>query len=283
MSASGSSWPCSAWWPSWDTRPYRKVTAGLNEYATVSNNALSVETIDRQVVGLRRNTYVYYDSGSAASLKRAHDLIGLLQAGLDATIQQTRNAERQAKLRSMRALIDEYATGVDAVVEKRAKREKLVRERRMDVSGAAARKNLTAIIASAMKDDDNEAAALAGQTQESLMLARASGAIRYLAGPSEALKTETEKSVVGSLHRKGESPGAAIGQSGTQALGPSRPEKLAPRLCFGVLAPWPRRPWRSDELVFKTLTEKGLELSKLAAETVAFAAGQPETDQDRHR
>ena len=256
----------------------QKGTAGLNEYATVSNNALSVETIDRQVVGLRRNTYVYYDSGSATSLKRAHDLIGLLQAGLDATIQQTRNAERQAKLRSMRALIDEYATGVDAVVEKRAKREKLVRER-MDVSGAAARKNLTAIIASAMKDGDNEAAALAGQTQESLMLARL-GAIRYLAGPSEALKTETEKRV-GSFIEKAKALAQRLDNPERKRLA-IEAEKLA-RDYVSAFSAMAQTALEVDELVFKTLTEKGLELSKLAAETVALQQAnlkQTKTDTD---
>ena len=243
----------------------QKGTAGLNEYAAVSNNALSVETIDRQVVGLRRNTYVYYDSGSATNLKRAHDLIGLLQAGLDATIQQTRNAERQAKLRSMRALIDEYATGVDTVVEKRAKREKLVRER-MDVSGAAARKNLTAIIASAMKDGDDEAAALAGQTQESLMLARL-GAIRYLAGPSEALKTETEKRVA-SFIEKAKALAQRLNDPERKRLA-TEAEKLA-RDYVSAFSAMAQTALEVDELVFKTLTEKGLDLSKLAAETVAL-------------
>ena len=238
--------------------------SGLDHYSKVSDNALAVATVERQVVGLRRNTYIYYDKGAEASLTRARELIGQLRAEIDATVARTSDPVRKANLERMKEQVGAYAKGVEDVVVKRTQREKLVNEK-MNVAGAAARKDLSAIIASAMKDGDNEAAAIAGMTQEKLMLARL-GAIRYLATPSEALKTETEQRGQG-IHQRRRSPGGATAKSRTQATG-NGSRKARPKEYVAAFSEMAQLALDADKLLFGTLTEIGTELSKLSAETL---------------
>ena len=66
------------------------VISGLQrDYVAYAENALLVQQIDRNLVELRRNTYIYLTSGSLPEFKRAEELVGLIKtefAGLDQTL-----------------------------------------------------------------------------------------------------------------------------------------------------------------------------------------------------
>ena len=241
----------------------QKGTAGLNEYATVSNNALSVETIDREIVGLRRNVYIFFFTGEARNLNRARELVDALRSRVDALAERTRDPERLQNLRRIKGLIDEYDKGINQVAEKRAQREKLVQER-MNVSGAAARKDLSSIIDSAIKDGDDEAAALAGRTQEKLMLARLS-AIRYLAIPSTELKATTEKRV-NTFIQEIEALAQRLQNPERKRLA-QEAKKLA-RDYVAAFSAMAQLALEAHDFVFKTMADQGSEMSKLVAATV---------------
>ncbi|WP_316977808.1 bacteriohemerythrin [Shumkonia mesophila] len=238
-------------------------TNALDDYAKVSGNALAVAVAERNVVGLRRNAYVYYDKGSETELKRARELVGLLRDELDDGIKNARDAERNANLKKMRALVDDYGKAFEEVVVKRAQREKLVTEG-MEVTGPAASKNISAIIASAIKDGDNEAAAMAGLTQEKLMMARLSAA-RYLASPSEKLKTETGERVA-AFRREVALLAERLEHAERKRLAMESEDLTGQYVAafeqMSVLA------LDLDRLVFETLAMAGGDMAKLAAATV---------------
>jgi methyl-accepting chemotaxis protein len=157
----------------------------MDRYGTISNNTVSGVAIERNFVGLRRNVIVYTTSGSERALARVRDLAAALQKDMAALIDALIVAERKAGLKAIEPLIGQYVARVEDAVKLRTAREKAVAER-MNVFGAKARVDLSEIIKVTMADGDKDAAAVAGQVQEALMLARLN-AQRFLIQPDQKL------------------------------------------------------------------------------------------------
>jgi len=156
---------------------------GFRNYADVSENALKVVYVERDVAEMRRNVLVFAATGNDAAEKRAQEIMATLGDDIQAVLESTDDPQRRRNLQRMHELFEQYRAGFDRVLPLRHLRERLIREG-MDVIGKQTRENLSQVIRTAMVDEDLEAAAYAGIAQESLMLARLN-ANRYIAQPSE--------------------------------------------------------------------------------------------------
>ncbi|MBI3444279.1 MAG: bacteriohemerythrin [Magnetospirillum sp.] len=162
----------------------------IDSYASVADNAQRVLRIKGSFAETRRNVVVYTERDDPKALEKVRNIQGALRRDLMESVAATTNPTRKANLTKMQAQFDAYMSAFDKVAVLRAAKEELV-EKRMNVIGAAARKDLSSVMQSAMNDGDFEAAALTGLAQEALMLARLN-AVKFLADPSDALTKESE-------------------------------------------------------------------------------------------
>ncbi|HYH37130.1 MAG TPA: methyl-accepting chemotaxis protein [Azospirillum sp.] len=163
---------------------------GFDRYAAIADNSARVLEIAVDVGQMRRNVVAYSLSGDPAAAQQVQEVQGRLRGALRTAVDATSNAERRRGLERMTALFESYGANFGKLVESRRQRDRLIEER-MNPLGTRARENLTKIIASAMADGDMEAAALAGQAQEKLMLLRISG-LRFLGNPDQKFVDEVK-------------------------------------------------------------------------------------------
>ncbi len=141
---------------------FRSATGAFGSFDTIAHNTLTVGTIDRTIVTLRRDAYIFTSSGDEAAAKHFRETVPGLRTDIAKAVAATRNPERRAKLAEAGTLADGYAANFDKAATMRVARDKLVNEK-LNVLGGEARQHLSQVIASAMTDGDMEAAALAGQ------------------------------------------------------------------------------------------------------------------------
>jgi methyl-accepting chemotaxis protein len=143
----------------------------FDAYSYIAGTTKDVMSIDRDVVGLRRNVFAYTKTGDQASLKRARDLEQQLKESIAKSVAEIRNPERQKLIQQASLLYGEYTSGFARAVDLKTKVDKLRREV-MDVNGAEMRKKLSEIIDATFKSNEMETAAFAGIAQQHVMLTR---------------------------------------------------------------------------------------------------------------
>lgn len=175
------------------------IGSGFDKYDSISNNALLVERIDRNFLGLRRNVISFTLSGDEKALAQGRETAQTISNDLAKAIEATLSPERKARLEKVKVLIAAYVANFDKAAAMRSERDKLVNEG-MNVIGPKARLDLTEILSSALAAKSFEVAARAGAAQEALMLARLN-ANKFLSSPSEELAKEAIKEMDEFVHR----------------------------------------------------------------------------------
>jgi hemerythrin-like metal-binding protein len=165
----------------------------MDKYADVSENAQRVLIIRNAFANIRRNVIILIERDDANAARQVEPLRAVLTKLLPEAANATADPGRKANLSKMQEISRTYLGHYDRVATLRAAKTEAV-DKRMNVLGAAARKAVSEVIHSAKQDGDFEAAALAGETQESLLLARLN-AIKFLVEPSDALAAEAEAKV----------------------------------------------------------------------------------------
>ncbi len=160
-------------------------SAGFGRYEGITAQMLRMTTIERNVVGLRRNVFAYVYTGDEKALARAKELQASIDAGLKDFVPRILIPEVRAKAEKVQADFNGYSANFGVLQELRVKRDRLVNDE-MNPLGQKIRQNLSEIIRTAMTDRDFEAAALAGVTQESLLLMRLN-VMRFLSSPDPKL------------------------------------------------------------------------------------------------
>ncbi len=154
-------------------------------YEKISANAMRVVSIHRDFVTLRRNVLLFVNTGNEAAQTSAKQILAQLKKDIADLQSAIIIAGVKAKVQAIADDVDKYAANFEELIKARGVREKAVNER-MNVLGQKARTDLSEIIKTAMADQDTEAAATAGQVQESLMQMRLY-AVRFLAQPDQKL------------------------------------------------------------------------------------------------
>jgi len=163
-----------------------KIGGSVDEYDRVSDNTVRIMSIDRYVVGLRRNVLLFTGgNGDVKALERIRELGGLLKKEFAASIANTRDPARRGQLEIMQGLYERYIANVDLLAQVRAKRDAAVNERLFPL-GKEMRDHTTGLLDATIALKDYENAAFIGKAQEQLLLARLN-TNRFLAAPSREL------------------------------------------------------------------------------------------------
>ncbi len=163
---------------------FATIGRNVSEFQRVNNNTIRVLTIDRNVVGLRRNVLAFTGSqGDGTALTRIRTLQTGLEKDLTEAIANTRDPERKAALERMKTLFEQYNTNFEKIIVLRASRDKALTERAAP-AGAAMVDALSGAVDGAMADGDYVTAAHAGKALEHLLQGRVN-ANRFLATPEQ--------------------------------------------------------------------------------------------------
>ncbi len=230
-------------------------------YATVSDNAVRVETIAASVAEMRRNTVIVAARGDAAAVQIVRRMQERLGAALPKVIASTSDAEQIAKLTRMRAIFDAYFTGFERVASLQAKKAGLIA--RMAEIGDRAVANTSQIARTAVADGDLESAVHAGLAEKALMLTRLR-ASRFDADPSPEKAREAEAvaqqavEAATALSHHPHVPARQVLAAETERLVRDYKVALTEMVAAGNTL---------DQLVFKDMATLGTEFADLAAAT----------------
>jgi methyl-accepting chemotaxis protein len=163
---------------------------GFAKYASISDNSNRILEITTEVAQMRRNVIAFSYSGDQKAAERVRESQNTLRPLLKEAIAATIDEGRRRNLERMSSLFEGYSGNFARLQEDRRQRDRLVEEQ-LNPLGTKGRENLSRVIASAIADGDMEAAALAGQAQEKLMMLRISG-LRFLGNPDQKLIEEVK-------------------------------------------------------------------------------------------
>ena len=149
-----------------------------------------VVDLERNFVGLRRNVYVFYDTGSAQLLERIKELQEKIGSQLDDSVKNLSEPSSVERVRKMDELYKGYAKDLNHFVELRKEREKLVREG-TDVLGRKGSELLRDLLDKAAERQDVSAMKALGGMEGSFGSARL--AVLRFQGRME--KAESEKAL----------------------------------------------------------------------------------------
>jgi len=147
------------------------ISDGFDRYAQVSRNTLRVALVERDTVDLRRDMLGYLMTGDEATLVQFRTRVVGLKKDLAEARDASPSAASKAMLEKVEKLVDDYASGVEAAVQMRTRRVKIVDDRMLP-TGIKLSKNVDAIVAGAMADNAYAEAAKAGIALGSLSAAR---------------------------------------------------------------------------------------------------------------
>ncbi len=228
------------------------IQSGLTEYVRISDNALTVQRIDRNIVGLRRNVLVYLKDGKKEALDRAHEILAQLQKDIADRVATTKSAERKAMFTEMSSIVDAYSANFDRAIALKQARDKLQNED-LAALGMDATKNTSEVLSGSLGGADYLGAARAGLAMEKLLSARVAAA-RYIANGDPKM-IETAKSFVGEFAVQ------AVGIRNALAN-----KDLAAK-SVGIV-----KTMKDYNAALTALVEKGTELDTLTNKTMSDAA-----------
>ena len=149
-----------------------------SNYVAYAADALEVQRIERNLVGLRRNIYIYLTTGSLPEFKRAEELVGVIKGSfdtLDRTLKEPNLREQNADLRK---LTETYFATAHKAVEIREARD-WITETGFTPNTESAAINLTRAMDAATQAEKFELAYYLGLAREAIW------ALRYNAGRFE--------------------------------------------------------------------------------------------------
>jgi methyl-accepting chemotaxis protein len=164
------------------------IRTNLDEYVRISENAMTVQRIDRNVVDLRRNVLSFVKEGKPEALDQAKARLTELKTDIAKRVETTKSAERKAMFTEMAQLVDAYGSNLDALVALKSERDKVQNEQ-MSALGAAAGKTMSDLLESALNSEDFVGAAYAGQAIEKMLTARVSAARYTATGDPKLIET----------------------------------------------------------------------------------------------
>ncbi len=152
---------------------------GFQDYRGLARDANLAGRVQANMLIVRLAANGYIRKHSDQAVERFKDRYKTLEELVDTATKEIQKPERAEKVSFIRKSIGEYERGFLEVVEYMNRRNKVVSQD-LDPNGLAMREAMSAIMDSAYKDGDADAAFYAGDAQESLLLARLF-AVKYLA------------------------------------------------------------------------------------------------------
>ncbi|HLO77977.1 MAG TPA: HAMP domain-containing protein, partial [Magnetospirillum sp.] len=160
---------------------FGSISTDMLSYSKLSTNTSLVQQVERDVVGLRRNAYIYSQEGTPQSLDRVRELQTSLRKNLNAAIAASTSPERKANLEQMLRLFEQYSANFEKVVELKTRTDSQFNTV-LAPTGAEISKNLTDLIDATLAGKDWETASYAGRAADSVAHMRMT-VLRFVADP----------------------------------------------------------------------------------------------------
>ena len=172
------------------------VSGATGRLERIGRTATATQEIRADALILRQLAADYAATGDAALIDRIAEVRREVADDLDEVQKREDDPARLAAFSDLRKLTTDYASAVDAIIERRRQRDAAVNAD-LTPAGAAAVDKLAVLLVAATEDGDGVAAGLAGYAQQELLLARLAAA-HFLETPSEALAAEVRKRLAAS-------------------------------------------------------------------------------------
>ncbi len=157
----------------------------FNRFARISDNAMRVLEIDRDIAELRHNVTVYTGTGDETALRSVEKLKKAVEQDLAEAQKAAASAQQREMLQGMNGLYRDYIAQFDHVKQRRTESQKILTEA-MNPASLATRESLAKVRVAALADKDMRAAALIGDIEESLTLVQLD-TVRFIAMPEQKL------------------------------------------------------------------------------------------------
>ncbi|MBC7951955.1 MAG: HAMP domain-containing protein, partial [Rhodospirillaceae bacterium] len=166
---------------------YGFTTIGTNvdRYATVAGATSRLQTIERNVVDLRRNAYVYSQEGTDTALARVRELQPTLRKDLTEAVAGATSPERKATLEQMLRLFEQYSANFEKIAALKGRTDKQIQDSLVP-AGTELSKILSSLIENTITVKDWDTASYAGRAQDQVSSMRLIS-VKFLADPDHAL------------------------------------------------------------------------------------------------
>ena len=149
-----------------------KSTQGIfSDYAVVSQDALRISTIDRLVVGLRRNALVVATTGDPKAIDRFHEIIGQITPELVKVRESVTLDEDRETVRRISELVEKYSNNFETLVNLYQKRQKIIDDV-LGIIGPKLKQNLEYFVNINVESKDYQSAINGGKSLALLMQLR---------------------------------------------------------------------------------------------------------------
>jgi methyl-accepting chemotaxis protein len=88
---------------------------GLDEYASIAENALRITTIDRNVADMRRNVLLFGENGDPNVEARIRELRSILETDIKTVLEATKNPERAVNIKKLGDILAAYVANFETV------------------------------------------------------------------------------------------------------------------------------------------------------------------------
>ncbi len=164
---------------------------GLGRYAQVTDSVVRIAGIERNVVDMRRNVYLFTFAGSADARRRVREISDELAAALTHEQELVADPERRRDFARMAELVVSYRGGFDRLAPLYDQRE-AARTTVLNQLGLRLRREMSAVVEAAIAAGDPAGAAHAGIAQEALILLRLD-AVRFFSNTDRAIADRVEE------------------------------------------------------------------------------------------
>ncbi|MBC7907234.1 MAG: hypothetical protein H7Y60_10875, partial [Rhodospirillaceae bacterium] len=164
---------------------FKTIGTNVEHYATVAGATSRLQTIERNVVSLRRNAYIYAQEGTDTALARVRELQPVLRKDLTDAVAGATSPERKATLEQMLRLFEQYSTNFDKISALKGRTDKQTQDSLIP-TGNELSKILSSLIENTIAAKDWDTASYAGRAQDQVSSMRLI-AVKFLADPDQAL------------------------------------------------------------------------------------------------
>jgi methyl-accepting chemotaxis protein len=150
---------------------FREVDRGFSTYERVAGNTSRIQSLDRDIVDLRRNTTIFVQTGSDESWARIGALRASLAAAVQTVMETTVSQERREAIDNVKRLLQQYGINLDRLAALRETRERNIDEGLLGI-GAQLQEEMTSLIDAVPAGSDQAGGVTITRALERFLLAR---------------------------------------------------------------------------------------------------------------
>ena len=234
----------------------------FTEYAVDVEIVGEVDHVERNVVDMRRNVYIYYSEGRPETLAQVQAIKAELAEDINGLLARPLPADVTRRLTEMKALFEAYTLDFDRVADLRQQRQTLTMEG-TDTIGREGSDLLDSVFAQATQQRDFEALTLFGELRRNFVSARL--AVLRFQGRMDSAESDAAKALL--------EQSIALAQRATTQLDPqwrrsAEEVRGVVQRYLDALLPQVEVTLEANRLVTGSMAERATTFARLAGEAV---------------